>query len=173
MTEFKIVGSGIVIAVCGLTGFFISANYTKRPIHLRSLQSALMFIETEIAYTATPLPVAMDNVSKCVNEPARSLFKAVREGFNDYKYTAAEAWSYGLSKYQENSALIPSDLEILRTLGARLGRSGTEEQIKEIRLAREQLKQAEAVAETDKAKNERLWRTMGFLIGIFLVLLLY
>ncbi|MBS3976988.1 MAG: stage III sporulation protein AB [Syntrophomonadaceae bacterium] len=173
MVELKIFGAGVVIAVCGLTGFFISANYTRRPIHLRSLQSALMFIETEIAYTSTPLPVAMDNASKCVSEPAKSFFMNVREGFKSYKFTAEEAWDYGLTKYQENCALLPTDLEILRSLGARLGRTGTEEQVKEIHLAREQLKQAEAAAEIDRVKNERLWRTMGFLIGVFLVLLLY
>jgi stage III sporulation protein AB len=171
--ELKIVGAGIVISVCGLTGFYISDYYVKRPQHLRSLQSALIFLETEIAYTATPLPVAMENVSKCVNEPTRCLFVAAKEGIKNLNYTAEESWSYGLAKYRENSALTTSDLEIVKTLGSRLGKSGVNEQIKEIRLIREQLKQAEAVAEADKTTNERLWRTMGFLIGIFLVVLLY
>ena len=61
---------------------------------------------------------------------------------------------------------------MLVSFGRMLGVSDCEGQIKNIRLAIEQLKIQEQKAEIDRGKNEVMYKRLGFLGGLALALLL-
>ncbi|KKM11745.1 hypothetical protein SY88_06915 [Clostridiales bacterium PH28_bin88] len=170
----RLVGAGLVVVAAGWLGLVVANNYSRRPQQLRALRSALTMLETEIVYTATPLPEALARVARCTNPPVSNLFWGTHEALGEGRgYTAAESWEVGLGGIAGEASLLPQDLEVLRSFGHSLGSSGPEDQVRHLQLAREQLKQLELAAEVERAKNERLWRTMGFLVGLMLVLVLY
>ncbi|GAW94158.1 stage III sporulation protein SpoIIIAB [Calderihabitans maritimus] len=170
----KLLGAGLTVVACGLMGITVSRNYTLRPMQLRALQSALQMLETEMVFTATPLPEALERIGRHSSLPLSLLFCGASQHLKGNEgYTAAEAWEKALDSFAEYTALTTEDQEILRRFGQGLGNSSTEEQVKNLALAREQLKQQEAKAENVRQRQEKLWRNLGFVVGLVLVLIFY
>jgi len=170
----KLVGAVMVVAASGLSGLAVAENYSRRPKELRSLRSAFQILETEVAYSATCLPEAFQQVSGRCDKTSALLFSgAAAELSSKSGITAAEAWERALEKYYPRTALKSGDLSILRNLGGSLGISDREDQIKHLRLAMEQINAETISAEDEAARNVKLWSYLGFLAGLLVVLLLY
>lgn len=170
---FKVLGAILVISACTLLGFEVANKYKLRPLQLRALRSMLNLLEAEIVYASTPLPLALEKVARHASAPLNSLFlKAREELLAGDGLTAGEAWLKAVDSMQGTMHLDEEDLNILREFGAGLGGSDKEEQIKNLQLTKELLKQQEWKADERRNKNERMWRTMGFLTGMAIVLIL-
>lgn len=170
----KLLGAAMVVAASGLGGIVMAGDYSRRPRELRFLRSAMQMLETEIAYGATQLAEAMNQVaSRCDDAVAPLFYGAAGELSSLAGVTAAEAWEKSLKDYYPRSALRPQDLLILRNLGFSLGISDRDDQIKHLRLAMEQISAETAAAEEEAARNVKLWSYLGFLGGLMLVLVLY
>lgn len=170
----KFAGSALVIFSCTMIGFIMAGYYQHRPKALRNFQTALSMLETEINYSQSPLPEALDHVSRRCDPVVSSFLKRVRQLLLSMEgYTASEAWEISLNELKSQIPLNDSDYEILSFFGKYLGSSDKEDQIKNLKLAMSQLKQQEDIAIEEKNKNEKFWKYMGILIGLTLVLLLY
>lgn len=170
---YKLMGALMVIGAGQVIGIGIGRQYRKRSQELRAMQSALLFLQTEISYTATPLPEALDRVACTLNGTLRDMFKHTAEQLRlQNGMTAGEAWGGTLEKNQPHLALKESDRGILKNLGEALGKSSREEQEKHLLLAREQLRQEETQAENERNRYEPLYRYSGLLVGLLIVILL-
>lgn len=171
---FKIFSASVIILGAGLAGILISRNYSRRPVELRCLQSSLQMLETEITYAATPLPEALQKVAARSDKSVAGLFeRTCAELLLMSGCTAGEAWEKSLVEFYPKSALLPSDLVILRSLGGALGISNCQDQSKHLRLAMEQLGIEMVKADDAASRNVKLWNYLGFLGGLVIVLLLY
>jgi stage III sporulation protein AB len=169
----KLLASGLVVFACGLIGMTIATGFARRPGQLRMMQSALRLLETEIAYGATPLPEALEKIGRACDPPVSTFFTEVRRTLSRATgCTAAEAWEAGLQELRAESAFKPDELAVLRSFGLGLGSSDRHEQQKNIRLAMEQLKIEEEKAESER-KQEQMWRYLGFLVGLVVILVVY
>lgn len=169
----KLLASGLVICACGLIGMTVASGFARRPAQLRLMQSTLRMLETEISYGATPLPEAFKKIGRAVDPPIAAFYTEVGSHLSRASgCTASEAWEAGLRLLEAESALRAEELSILKTFGQNLGSSDRDEQQKNIRLAMEQLKIESEKAEAER-KQERMWRYLGFLAGIFLTLVIY
>ncbi|MGI9951527.1 stage III sporulation protein SpoIIIAB [Moorellaceae bacterium AZ2] len=170
----KLAGAGLVILSCGFLGLGLSQAYFTRPRELRTLSAGLKMLETEIVFTATPLPLALARISERLEEPVALLFRVTARLLQEERgLPAAEAWEQGLEVLRERSSLTPADLDILRVLGQGLGASGREDQAKNLELARQHLHRQLAAAEEDANRQGKMWRTLGFLLGATVALLMY
>ncbi|NPV90399.1 MAG: stage III sporulation protein AB [Firmicutes bacterium] len=170
---YKLIGAAMVVAAGQMIGTGIGRQYRQRSQELRTLQSALLFLQTEIGYTATPLPEALERVARNLEFPLREVFAETAGGLRRHEgTTAGEAWAGSLEKYSGYLALKPRDLGILKNLGEALGKSGREEQEKHLLLAREQLQQEERQAESERLRYEPLYRYSGLLVGLLIVIVL-
>ncbi len=170
----KLLGSLILLFSCGGMGFLIARNYRARPRELRALKSAFQILETEIAYSLTSLPQALEKVARSGDLKIYSIFENTRELLiSGEGYTPAEAWEEGLRKYFSYLALTDTDREILSFFGKCLGASDRNDQIKHIRLVVEELSRQGINAEQEEQKNSKLWTYMGVLTGLVLILLMY
>lgn len=170
----KLFGALMIVGACSICGLLIAIKYKQRPLELRNLRSMLNLLETEIVYGSTPLPLALERIAKHANNNIAPLFEKTRDYLlTENGITADEAWQRALDDAMPNSYLIEEDLGILRNFGIGLGCSDKNEQLKNIQLVQELLKQQELKAENSRYQNERLWKTMGFLTGIAIVLLIY
>lgn len=170
----KAIGMFLTLTACGSMGMTWAGVYEKRPKHLAALDSALQLLETEIIYGATPLKDAMASVSQSCEPAISGLFKHTALELSKMEgVTAGEAWSQAVTAFQQESVLNDSDFKILKRFGASLGISDREDQAKHLELTRSQLKLAAAQAESAAKKNSSMFRYIGFLGGLFLVLILY
>lgn len=169
----KMIGCLLIIVAGSFAGMSMARSYARRPGELRSLVAALQMLETEISYTATPLPEALLRIAVRSNRAIAPLFSwASEELLSQRGCTASEAWETALGKFYTLTNLLSSDLAILRNLGTVLGTSDRDDQCKHLRLAREQLKIEMAYAEQQAAKYVKIWNYMGPLGSLALILLL-
>ncbi|NLJ33695.1 MAG: stage III sporulation protein AB [Firmicutes bacterium] len=170
----KFTGAILVIVVCGLLGNDIARGYAQRPRLLRSLQTALQFLQTEINYGVTPLLAALKKVAALTDPQLAAFFLLVRDQLLlSQSLSFREAWERGLKDLGRYSVLGPRELELLLPLGGILGCSDREDQVKHLLLTCQQLKEAEMRERERSGPNERLWRYLGFLLGVMLILTFY
>lgn len=169
----KLIGGIMVIVSSSMIGFLIAGNFKNRPNTLRNLQAALSMLESEINYGHSPLPQALKNISKKCDEDVAKLFASAAKNLASRKgLTASEAWEKSLKEFFINSYINENDFEILMAFGKYLGSTDREDQIKNIRLALNNLRQQEISSIQEKEKNEKMWKYLGVLTGIMIFLLL-
>lgn len=170
----KLIGIIMTLVACGGIGLFLAHIHENRPRQLYALESAMQLLETEILYGATPLKEAMELVAQTSDPEIAILFgNTARELSKMEGATAREAWSSAVENFSKATILKKEDLKILQRFGTTLGISDREDQEKHIRLTKSQLKIAATNAETVARKSSAVYRYLGFLGGLFLVLALY
>lgn len=169
----KIMGGLLIMAACSLYGFAASNRYSLRPKDLRKLRSAIQMLETEIIYGSTPLPIALGNVAaKCVGGIRSFLSKVSEELISGWDYGLEAAWAGGVNKLVAETCMTAADRELIMDFGKVLGSSDREDQKKHFELFYIQLKRHEDVAEEERRKNEKLFKSLGFLSGLVIFIML-
>jgi stage III sporulation protein AB len=170
---FKITGSLIVILSCTFLGFVLSADCRKRPQQLRDLQSMLQMFENQISYLSDVITEAFMRIGKVCRSETGIFFTGTVEILNEGRnISACMAWEQAVRQNIKKTALNKEDEEILFTFGKMLGCTDLEGQIKNIRLALDQLKHQEVKAEVSRNRNEKMYRSLGVLGGIAVVIVL-
>ena len=83
---------------------------------------------------------------------------------------AEKAWNESI--YNSNTNLLPKDKEVLNGLGKLLGQTDIEGQINQIKLVDDFLNIQIQEANEAKNKNEKLYRTLGMVAGLGIVIIL-
>lgn len=170
----KIIFSCIIIFCCGMVGEIIANSYRERTKLLNQLISTFQMLETEIVYGATPLPFLLKRVAQKSKSEIASLLEITSEILLKKEgYTFAEAWEKGLEVAKRNSELKLEDIELLLSLGNNLGSSDMENQVKHIRLTMEGLRRNYEEAILLQNKNVSLYKHLGLLTGLTIVIILF
>jgi len=170
---FKLIGAFLIMGGCGYIGLTMAHLYKKRTELFRYLQNGLTLLETEINYTATPLPLALERVGKKLNQDCQPLFLRAATVLKEKKaISAGEAWALGVAALGDKIPLKQEEQELLAVFGHGLGGSAKEEQIKNITLTRKQLALIEETAKEEQVRNQKMWRYLGLSFGAVIVLIL-
>ncbi len=169
----KVIGSIFIIGASTFIGYIIARDFSKRPAQLRELQILFLALENEISYLSNLIAEALTNISNKGKEPIASIFRdtALYLGLEN-RTNIADAWEKSVKKNYSLTSLKNEDAEILIAFGKMLGTSDSDGQIRNIRLLIEQLKQQEQKAEITRAKNEGMYRKLGILGGLAVVIIL-
>lgn len=170
----KLIFSLLIVAGCTMIGTIYASSLGERVKLLSGLQSTLQMLETEIVYGGTPLPLLLPRVAeKSKTEISAILLDATDQLSLKEGATFAEAWRRAVKMNYGKSALHNDDLDILINLGNNLGISDKENQVKHIRLSMEDVRRNFEVALALQQKNSGLYRHLGLLAGISIVIILF
>lgn len=170
----KLIGACLTLAACANFGFTWAGMYEKRTRQIKGIEGALQLLETEIIYGATPLPEAMAEVALRCDSEIAGLFRGTAGELRKMDgSTGGEAWQRAIDDFLPVTALHKQDIHILRRLGSSLGISDREDQAKHLKLTKSQLAAAAAEAEMNAKKSVTVYRYLGVLGGLLLVLVLY
>lgn len=170
----KIVGAIIVVSATSMLGITFANCHWQRVRELRDLQFALRMLETEIGYTFTPLPIALERIGKKMQTVFKDLFLQTRNFYvKSGELTMEEAWEKALGEIKSRAALKNPQIEVLSELGKCLGVSNKEDQLKYITLTADFLKNEEIAAREAQQKYGKMYKYLGFLGGLVLVILIY
>lgn len=149
-------------------GVLISKKYAGRVIELRNMKNALNMFETKVKYTYDTLPEIFEQISKQTPEEVGRTFQKASDKMKEK--SAGEAWSESIDTMNTN--MNTEDKTILKTLGKMLGKTDVEGQISEIKLVNSFLDTQIELAQQERAKNEKMYKTLGGIIGLTLVIIL-
>ncbi|HOB08071.1 MAG: stage III sporulation protein AB [Limnochordia bacterium] len=168
----RILGAGLVVAACGAGGLIMARSYSVRPQNLQSLAAAVQMLATEIHYARSSLPEACRRIAGQIDNPAAAFFARFAEVLAGGRgLTAAEALDQSLAVLAD-AGFANQDIELISQLGAVLGRSDAEDQLKHLAILYERLEHSRIKAEQERDKMARLWNYLGFCVGALVVLML-
>jgi stage III sporulation protein AB len=169
----KLIGGILIIAASGILGMAAANRYSQRPKDIRKFRGTLQMLETEILFGGIPLPQAFYHIASKSEGRFRNFYSSVAE---ELQATAAGSlelpWVKAVQALGKEASLNPADRELIADFGKVLGSSDREDQKKHFELLYIQLRQHEEQAEEDRHKNERMYRSLGFLSGIVIFILL-
>ncbi len=169
----KLIGSLLVIISSSLIGYLYGIKYSKRLSNLIYLQQCIKLLETEVLYGATPLPDALKNVYKKGNGKTSFIFEEIRQNLLNHKDKSLyECFTETTDILKEKLHFKKEDIEVFMTLGQTLGTSDRKDHEKNFRMVITQLKALENEARIEKEKNEKMYKSLGVLTGIAIVIIL-
>lgn len=173
MLIIKLFGSCLIIVSSSLIGYLYGIRYSKRLSNLIYLQQCIKLLETEILYGATPMPDALNNVYRKGNEKISFVFKEIRHNLLSSKDKSLyECFIEEKDTLKDKLHLSQEDVEVFMTLGQTLGTSNRKDHEKNFKMVITQLKSLEEEARMEKEKNEKMYKSLGILTGIAIVIIL-
>ncbi|AZV44283.1 stage III sporulation protein SpoIIIAB [Peribacillus asahii] len=169
---FKLLGAAIIIMATTWAGFEAARKLSTRPRQLRQLKVALQSLEAEIMYGHTPLKEAAQKLQKQLPKPLNHLFAAFATRLDQGETTVKEAWDESLTEVWSALSLKQGEYEILTQFGEMLGKSDKYHQQKQIMLTMAHLDREESEAIDLQGKYEKMMKSLGFLSGLLLIILL-
>ncbi|WP_052329833.1 stage III sporulation protein SpoIIIAB [Thermicanus aegyptius] len=166
-------GALLVLLMATLAGFLISNRFSGRTKEIRQLENLLLALETEILYGAKPLGEIIRRIGEREKGPIAHICQRIAVRLKEREFTFWQVWEEELRRGWPTTHLKGDEQEVLLQLGSVLGLSDRETQRNHLRLALAHLRAEEKEAMDDQAKYEKLSRTLGFLSGLLLVILMY
>lgn len=165
----KLIGAILVVAGCGSVGFRIAANQRIEERELRRLIGALDYMECELQYRLTPLPLLCkqageeraDRIGKVLTEFSIAL-ESQQEGDTDACMRAV---------LSENTDLSSDITQIFAQLGKSVGRFDIEGQLKGLESVRFACRSKLATLECNREVRLRSYQTLGLCAGAALAIL--
>ncbi|MCB6993728.1 stage III sporulation protein AB [bacterium 210820-DFI.6.37] len=161
----------VVILACGGLGMIKSQTYSQRLTELTGLTDMLQMLRTEMSYRKDPLPAVFSRISAYKDTVAMDILwecgLRMKESL-DFK----QCWQEAVEIACAESCLTEGDLAIVKDLGLQLGKSDVQGQASMFSLAEAKLEGQIREATKDKESRGRMYRGLGFSIGIVIAVIL-
>lgn len=158
----------LIISTSSTIGIMLSQKYVKRVDELKAFKSALVMLKTKIRYTYAPICEIFTDISKSLKGNVSNLFENAciqieEKGATDGFCVALEMTNLNVTK---------EDRQVMETLSKLLGKTDVEGQINEIELVQSFLETQIEKAEVQREKNAKLYKTLGVICGVGIVIIL-
>ena len=146
----------------------ISKKYEERVYELKEFKNALNMFKAKVKFTYAPIPEIFEEISKNINSRPGKIFKLA--SINMKLLTAGEAWNMAVDT--DMLSINEEDRSALKNLSKLLGQTDIDGQISQIDLTSNFLDEQIKKAEQERLKSEKLYRTIGMIIGFTIVIVL-
>lgn len=173
MSALKIILNISIILGCSIMGFLYGAIYGKRLCNLNNLIHCIRGLETEVLISQTPLPDALEKVSKAGKGEIASVFQIIKDDLVwNKRQEVYHSFLAVESNLREKYFLKNEDIDAVLTFSKVLGKTNRDDQKKNFTIVLNELEQLAVDANYEKQKNEKLYRTLGLLIGLTITIIL-
>lgn len=173
MIYLKIIGSALVILSTSILGYYYGQQFSNRLKNLISLEQCIKLLETEIVYGATLLPEALENVYAKGDKKVSILFKKIKENLLTESNTDVyKSFYHVLEDLKRDLNFKDDDVKLLLALGRVLGSSDRRDQEKNFNFILKQLSVLQNNARIEREKNEKMFKGLGVLMGLAIIIIL-
>lgn len=162
----------IIIAASTWIGFDMSKRYQQRVLEIRQFILSLQMLENEMVYSQLPLQQLFNTISSKLDFPTQLFYQHLADDMTYSITDFSEIWDMQLNSYQRYSSMGQREIDIISQFGRTLGQHTAIQQQKHIVLTIKYLENELEEAIDNRKKYEKMSKTIGILIGIFIVLLL-
>jgi len=157
-----------VFLISFLIGNIISKKYILRVKELKDFKNALNIIESKIKFTYEPLSEIFMQTSNLLSKNISEIF--VRASNNMKSLNAEEAWNRSLESSSTN--LYKEDIENIKNFGKMLGKTDKEGQVSQLELTKTFIEMQIEKAKVEEEKNSKMYKTLGTIVGLAIVIIL-
>lgn len=158
----------LILSASTYIGILISKKYLNRVKDLKEMKNALNIFSTKIKFTYEPIPQIFKEISEKVKPSIANIFLTASNEMENIN--AGEAWLQALE--EANTSMVKEDIETLKNLSNLLGKVDIEGQVNEIELVETFLDTQIELAEEEKKKYVKMYKTLGITIGLAVVIIL-
>lgn len=169
----KLIGVLLVIGTTTFIGFQRGNQFTKRVRELRQIILSLQMIETEMSYSQLTLQKIFHNVGEKLEYPISKFYKNMSAEMNRTITSFTVIWENELDHITESISLKKADINIMKQFGRTLGSHTFSQQQKHIKLTIKHFEKQQEEATEQHYKFGNMTKTLGFLIGLVIVILLF
>ena len=153
-------------------GFILSKSYTYRIKELNELLKLINIMQNKIKFTRKPLAEVLEETSQIKEETNISnIFLITSTELKKQKIE--DAWKKGVNETKNTLNLNKNDINLILTLGNVLGKTDVEGQISEKNQFSSLLKTQITEAIEEKNKNAKMYKSLGTLIGLAIIIILF
>ena len=168
MQYIKIIILFMIFLSSSFIGKIIAGRYKYRVEELKEMKNAINIFKTKIKFTYSPIPEIFDEIAKNSNKNVGEIFNLAKKEM--YNKTAGDAWEKAIFETKNN--LKQEDKKTLSMLSKMLGKSDLEGQVSQIDITLNFLEKQIKEAEVERNKNEKLYKKLGTIMGLALVIIL-
>lgn len=169
MQVFKYILLISIFSLSTAIGLIISKIYENRVNELKEFKNVLNIMKTKIKFTYEPLEEIFKQISKDNSTPIEKIFEKMS---NQISFKQAnEVWTNCIQ--EADISINQEDKDILKKLGKLLGQTDVEGQVSEIEITQSFLDMQIEKAEEEKRKNQKMYKTLGIVIGLVFVIILF
>lgn len=169
----KLIGALLVITSCTALGFYFSKELKTRISDLTELKKLLVLFRGDIQYTNTPLPEAIQTLSKRHNGTYKKFLENMSKRLLELNGESfADIWKDGVKNDLLHTSLIKEDYKLLNQLGESIGYLDKDMQINTLNLYLEQIEDTIKELSTSVKEKSHLYNSLGVMGGIFITIIL-
>lgn len=166
----KIILSTLIIAGCTSIGYIYSLTYTQRVKDLQTLNNIIQHLETEIFFVSTRLVDALEKAGSISPHGVGNILIELSRVLNTkVGHSIKEAFNIIIKKTKHNTFLHKDDIDILSNLFSNLGYIDKEHQRKFFESFYLEIERQKKEAYEHSFKYGNLYRKVGALVGIAIV----
>ncbi|MGN0482587.1 MAG: stage III sporulation protein AB [Lachnospiraceae bacterium] len=167
---------GAFFILCGAVGFgWYLAQQARRHLEiLCEIKRALICMCGDLEYARFPMQELLANAQQCVDESVADCFREIEQEIETQAgENVAKIWFRVWEDHAKKLSLQSGELLIIQQAGQKLGNMELQQQVELLRFAQKQLEERIAVLQGEEKETEKLYRSLSFLGGLFLVVLLF
>lgn len=164
----KLLGAVLIILSTSIYGYYLSLIPQKRYKNLVKILSGIEILENEITFSKDTIDEIFLKVAALIE--CDCIFKTVATRKDEE--CLAKRWKRAVYSDREKLCFKLGDCEVISMLGAELGITDVQGQIKNILHIKELLKKQIEESLDEKKKTSRLYKSMGIALGVFASVLL-
>ena len=163
----------ILILTCSTSiGWILSKGFQERLKELIYLDKIINIIQNKIKFTGKPLKLIFEEVSKIdKTSPITKIFKDISTNLTNMKIE--ESIEIAINNNKKYLSLKVEDINLIKSLGTILGKTDIEGQMSEINEFKILLKKQIEDAEVEQSKNSKMYKSLGTILGLVIVILLF
>lgn len=170
----KFLACAVILGGCSALGMLLAARFHKRVKQLSEFENAFVQLEYDIGFLNIPLDEAFDKLSKNTENIISDIFRYISYRLSKNKCCDMyKVWKRAIEHSSDDLYLSDSDKQILLDFSKTLGQGNSEKEKNNIKLTLMRLKIAQTEAQSAASSNVKMYRGLGVLMGIFIVILLF
>lgn len=169
MYIFKCMLLILIFFLSSAIGIMIAKVYENRVKELKEFKNVLNIMKTKMKFTYEPLEEIFKEISSNNSTKIEEIFGKMS---NQILYgQVKDIWEDCIQ--EADISINQEDKDVLKKLGKLLGQTDVEGQVSEIDVTQSFLDVQIEKAEEEKKKNQKMYKTLGIVVGLVFVIILF
>lgn len=162
-----------IFITSSLIGIGYGERYSKRVKSLSSLQHCIRLLQVEVIVFANPLSIAFENILNKISDDLVKVIETIKTEMESNKSGDIYISFLETSDYLKNNMLLKQrDADTFLSLGKIIGRTNRENQEQQFDFILAEIEELLIEAKNEKIKNEKMYASLGVLMGLGIIIIL-